>query len=138
MGKWQWSTRLETGITVIDEPHKELFERIDQLEVAIYKGSAVQELKDIFEYLNLYAVEYLAIEETLLRECNYPDFEAHFNQHQEFRKLCSELISSYNEKVYDNYLALDVDKQMRKWWENHILKMDMAYVPYVKKEADFL
>ncbi|HNX24620.1 MAG TPA: hemerythrin family protein [Spirochaetota bacterium] len=137
MGKWEWNSRLEAGIKEIDEQHKGLFEQIDRLELAIYKGSAIEELKSIIEYLNVYINEHLETEEKLLRDCNFFDFEKHFEQHEEFRSLVAELLNRYK-KGADNYLALDVDKQLRKWWENHILKMDMAYVPYIKKEADFL
>lgn len=137
MGKWEWNSRLETGIKEIDEQHKGLFEQIDRLELAIYKGSAIEELKSIIEYLNVYINEHLETEEKLLRDCNFLDFEKHFEQHEEFRSLVAELLNRYK-KGADSYLALDVDKQLRKWWENHILKMDMAYVPYIKKEADFL
>lgn len=137
MTKWEWNSRFETGIKLIDEQHKGLFEQIDRLELAIYRGSAAEELRSIMEYLNSYTLEHLEAEEKLLRESNYHDFEKHFIQHEEFRSLCDDLLKRYK-KGADSYLALDVDKQMRKWWENHILKMDMAYVPFVKKEADFL
>lgn len=137
MTKWKWNSRLETGIKGIDEQHKALFEQIDRLELAIYKGSAAEELKSIIEYLNSYVIEHLEAEEKLLRDSSYHDFEKHFLQHEEFRALCADLLKRYK-KGADNYLALDIDKEMRKWWENHILKMDMAYVPFIKKEADFL
>lgn len=137
MSKWEWNSRLETGIKEIDEYHKGLFEQIDRLEIAIYKGSAAGELKSIIEYLNSYVVEHLEMEEKLLRDSNYHDYEKHFIQHEEFRSLCADLIKRYK-KSADNYFALDVDKQMRKWWEDHILKMDMAYIPFLKKEADYL
>ncbi len=137
MTKWEWNSRLETGIKEIDEQHKGLFQQIDSLEIAIYKGSASEELKNIIEYLNSYIIEHLEAEEKLLRESSYHDFENHFNQHEEFRILCAELLKRYK-KGADNYLALDVDKQMRKWWENHILKMDMAAAEFIKKEADYL
>ena len=138
MEKWEWSSRLETGIELIDEQHRELFEMIDQLELAIYSGSASHELKSIFEYLNSYIAEHLEAEERLLRECNYPDFEKHAEEHDKFRKSIAEMSASYKKNGGDNYLALDVDKHLRKWWENHILKMDMAYIPFVRKEADYL
>jgi len=138
MAKWEWDTRLETGIEEIDEQHKKLFWRIDHLELAIYNGNAVEELKNTMEYLDSYINEHLEIEEEYLKECSYHDFEGHVSQHEEFRALCAELLSRYRDKGSDNYLALDVDKVLRKWWENHILKMDLAYVPFVKKEADFL
>lgn len=63
----------------------------------------------------------------------YPDFAAHAKQHQEFRNIYTGMLGEFKTRGSDSYLALDVDKKMRKWWENHILKMDLAYVPYLKK-----
>ena len=35
-------------------------------------------------------------------------------------------------KGTDSYLAIDVDKKIRKWWEHHVMTIDMAYVPTLK------
>ena len=130
---WQWDNGLETGIEKIDEQHKELFRRIDQLELAIYKGAAKSELKQLVEYLDSYIIEHFKTEEKLLLNSDYPAFPQHVAQHNLFRTLCNNILNEYKQKGGDNYLAIDVDKQMRKWWENHIMKMDLAYVPYIKK-----
>jgi len=138
MGKWQWNRQLETGIKEIDDQHRELFNRVDLLELAIYKGTSAAELKKVIEYLDSYIMDHLEAEERILRDCNFPDLDGHLKQHDEFRQLYAALLSQYKETGPDIYLALSIEKHMRKWWEEHILKMDMAYVPYVKKEADYL
>jgi hemerythrin len=132
---WEWNAEFETGIEKIDEQHKELFNRIDQLELAIYKGSAAAELVKLMEYLESYITEHFELEEKLMLENLYPDFAAHTRLHEEFRIVFTRILNNFNSKNADNYLAIDIDKQMRKWWENHILKMDMAYIPYLKKQA---
>lgn len=131
--EWQWNSSLETGIEQIDEQHKELFNRIDQLELALYNGRAASELVKLMEYLESYIVEHFELEEKLMLDNIYPDFAAHARQHAEFRNLCTGILNNFRSRGADSYLAIDVDKQMRKWWENHILKMDMAYLPYLKK-----
>ncbi len=138
MGKWQWNTQLETGIDEIDEQHKELFKRIDRLELAVYKGTTSEELKKTVEYLTSYLFEHLDAEEKILRDCSYPDLAEHIKQHKEFRSRCAAFITQYNETGPDNYLAIEIEKLVTKWCREHILKMDMAYVPYVKKEVDYL
>lgn len=59
---WQWTSSLETGIEAIDEQHKELFKRIDQLELALYNGRAASELVKLMEYLGLYITEHFELE----------------------------------------------------------------------------
>jgi len=131
--EWQWDSRLETGIKQIDEQHKELFKRIDQLELAVYKGKAAAELIKLLEYLESYITKHFEMEEKLMLENFYPDYALHVRQHQQFRSIWTEVLNKFKNRGGDSYLAIDVDKQMRKWWENHILKMDMAYIPYLKK-----
>ena len=131
--EWQWNSSLETGIEAIDEQHKELFNRIDQLELALYKGRAASELIKIMEYLGSYILEHFELEERLMLDKSYPDFALHAHQHQEFRNIYTGILNNFKARGSDSYLALDVDKKLRKWWENHILKMDMAYIPYLKK-----
>lgn len=130
---WQWTSSLETGIEAIDGQHKELFRRIDQLELALYNGRAASELIILMEYLGSYISEHFELEERLMLDNAYPDFAVHAKQHQEFRNIYTGMLGEFKTRGSDSYLALDVDKKMRKWWENHILKMDLAYVPYLKK-----
>ena len=47
MEKWQWDPQLETGIDEIDDQHKRLLDRIDNLEIAIYKGMTIIIILDI-------------------------------------------------------------------------------------------
>lgn len=130
--EWKWDSRLETGIEKIDEQHKELFNRIDQLELAIYKGLAAVELVRLLEYLESYMIEHFELEETLMLNCEYPEFARHTRQHEEFKKTFTGILEDVKNRGTDIYLAIDIDKQMRKWWEDHIIKMDKAYIPFLK------
>ncbi len=44
MGTLQWDKRLETGITQIDDQHKEIFKRIADFGLAILNGKEKAEL----------------------------------------------------------------------------------------------
>ena len=132
MTKWEWNKRLETGIEDIDDQHMELFRRIDKLELAMYSGMGTSELLYLIKYLESYIIEHFDLEEKLMFEADYPDLSNHRKQHNEFRITCREFFASCREKGADKYLAIEVDKQMRKWWENHILKLDLDYIPYLK------
>lgn len=134
MAKWQWDKRLETGIELIDYQHKELFRRIDKLELAMYSGESSMELIYLIKYLESYVTEHFEAEEKLMLEVDYPDLFNHRKEHNEFRILAQEIMSSCQDKGADTYLAINVDKQMRRWWENHILKQDMEYVSFIKTE----
>jgi hemerythrin len=128
----KWDPRLETGIEEIDRQHRELFKRIDNLELSIYGGKSKVEMVMMIEYLETYVEEHFGSEETLLLRTGYPELEKHRQEHNEFRTLYAKIKNEYKAKGADSYMALDVDKEIRKWWERHILGSDMAFVPFVK------
>lgn len=130
----EWNKSLETGIELIDDQHRELFARIDRLELAMYNGRAVAELRNLLEYLESYVIEHFEAEESLMLKINFPHYAAHAKEHSEFRNKINEILADCKGKGIDSYLAIDVDKQMRKWLEHHIMKVDMEFVPFIKKK----
>ena len=134
MGAFKWDKRLETGIKSIDFQHKELYLRFDALELAIYNGKsrANQELVKMMEYLESYVEEHFDLEEDEMMRVNYPDFSRHRAEHEKFRMRFEKFRVEFAKNGPDFYLTLDVDRELRKWWEHHILELDMAYVPFIK------
>lgn len=129
----EWNKSLETGIDLIDAQHEELFVRIDRLELAMYNGRAVSELRNLLEYLESYVIEHFKTEEDLMLSINFPGYASHVREHSNFRKSIERLMIEYKSRGADSYLAIDVDKQMRKWLEHHIMKVDMEFVPFIIK-----
>jgi hemerythrin len=134
MAKFKWDNRLETGIGVIDGQHKELFKRIDQLELAIYNGESRDELIKMIDFLDFYVDEHFDLEESVMKKNNYIDVSKHAREHEDFRILYKGIKDQFTIKGTDSYLAIDVDKKIRKWWENHVMNTDMAYVPVLKNK----
>lgn len=133
MANWQWYNMLETGIEDIDFQHKELFRRIDKLELAIYSGKSIVELTFLIKYLETYVIEHFEAEEKLMLDINFPGLSNHRKQHNEFRMLAQDIMAQCKNRGADTYMAIQVDKQMRRWWENHILIRDMEYVSFIKQ-----
>jgi hemerythrin len=131
----KWDKRLETGIIQIDDQHREIFKRIDQLGLAILNGEEKVRLVHILEFLDRYVVEHFGAEEDVLNKIRYPELPGHTAEHQKFRRMCKDLISECSIKGTDQYLALETDKILRTWWEDHILKSDMSFILFMKKEG---
>ncbi len=129
-----WDGSLETGIELIDSQHMELFSRIDLLELAMYKGRAIQELEELLDYLGEYIYVHFETEEDLMLKIKFPHYAKHAEEHREFRERIAVIISSCKDKGIDSYLAIDIDKQVRKWMEHHIMKTDMEFVPFIKQQ----
>ena len=132
MAQFEWDSRLETGIGIIDEQHRELFKRINQLELAVYQGRSRNELLKMFDFLDYYVDEHFKLEEQLMNKHRYQGLPKHAKEHQDFRVMYNGIKDEFKKKGTDSYMAIDVDKKIRKWFENHVLNTDMAYVPFLK------
>ena len=133
MEPFQWTKNFDTGVFDIDNQHRELFRRIDRLTLALYEGEGKAELKNLLSYLDSYVHEHFKIEESLMRENNFPQYKQHLEKHRGFKELFSDIQQDFKDRGGDAYLAIRFEKEIRTWWENHVLKTDMEYVPYIKK-----
>ena len=133
---FKWTNEYETGIEMIDTQHKELFGQIDTLALSVYRGRSKLELSKLLQFFSNYVEEHFADEEELMMLSHYPDMERHINQHEEFSSLFRSIRREFENKGPDEYMAIRLEKEVRKWWANHILGVDMRYVPYVKKSRE--
>jgi hemerythrin len=71
-----------------------------------------------------------------MSEANYPLhlLHRHVEQHNEFRNTLREFMKKYRAKGGDKYLAIDFGREICKWWENHILKLDLDYAAFIRKK----
>ena len=133
LNKFEWQDEFNTGAKKIDSQHKELFTRIDDLALAIYNGSARSQLNTLIVFLENYVEEHFSYEESLMKKNGFPHIEEHMEKHSQFIGYFSSVVQEIGSKGIDVYLAIKVEKEVRKWWEDHILGDDMEYVPYLKK-----
>jgi len=128
-----WSSKYKTGIDVIDEQHRELFGHIDRLTLALYEGEGKSGLKELLEFLAGYVTEHFRVEEEMMSEHGYPEYDRHLEDHREFIMNFREIQKEYGNRGPDTYLAIRVEKQVKDWWKTHVLETDMLYAPYMKK-----
>jgi hemerythrin len=124
----QWTPALSTGVTVLDDQHKAIFQWLSELE------SASDEQRTLFGVyvitrLKHYMREHFAAEEAMMEEAGYPNLEQHLAEHAVFRAKLDELqLKSIGEDI-----SSDTVRFLNHWLTNHIAKSDMAYVPYLKR-----
>lgn len=122
----QWSSLIEVGIPDIDAQHRQLFELAASFagqgdEIRIMKSLAI---------LCEYAKVHLRDEEAMLVTIGYPDIEAHRDAHSEFRRMLRELLQDARTLSLDG-IANRVDRLINGWFYNHIMHVDVLYVPMV-------
>jgi hemerythrin len=128
-----WKTEYEIGIPILDAQHKELFKRIDGLLFAIYDSKEKEELSRLGKFMIEYIEMHFSDEEELMLESHYPDYQNHKLDHNDFITLYHSFQDEITNRGPSIFLANRMLKELSKWWENHILKADMLFKPYVRK-----
>ena len=124
-----WKDDYSVGIDSIDQQHKKLVNLINHLQTAIDYSTGKEFEQDALDELVDYTKTHFTYEEGLMRDNDYPDFEAHKAQHEEMFKKVAEVLAEY-EKNQDTAMSNAV-VYLKEWLINHINGTDKQYSSYL-------
>ena len=125
---------LLTGNELIDSEHKQLFDAINSLLDACSKGQGRTELEKTTKFLYDYTSKHFADEEKLQIQSRYPDYQAHKQLHEGFKKSVLEI----NKKIVDQGATIalvgEVNTLVAGWLINHIKREDKKLADFIKNK----
>ncbi len=83
---YQVTKDLETGNTIIDSEHRELFRAVNQLMEECGKGKGRASLEPTAKFLLDYVDKHFAHEEDLQRKYQYPSMATHHIFHENYKR----------------------------------------------------
>ncbi len=121
-----WKEEYKVGIDKIDEQHRQLFDKIEQLlEIAKSgdKRSNQKKCMEIIDFLVDYTVFHFNTEEALQRERKYVSYAQHVKIHTEFKNT----VQAYKELLGKDFTAKTLKSfigTMLAWLVNHVCVCD--------------
>jgi hemerythrin-like metal-binding protein len=133
----EWTKDLSVGIEEIDEQHKELISRINDLVDSVRQHVCKYKIGDVIKFLEEYIFVHFGDEEGLMKKYGYPDYPAHKAQHEyfirEFADLKIELEKLEGGKKRGSYdLSVETNRIVVDWILDHIAKVDKRLGAYLK------
>ena len=129
----KWSDAFKTGIRVIDNDHRMLFEITERLVESANRNEHPDALNDIIDCLVDYAEGHFEREETYMAKCGFPELQAHQIEHQKATEKIYEIRDLYRSHP-DQIDIVEVAEFFTRWLVEHIRDKDQRYVPYVRGE----
>lgn len=129
----EWSERYSIGVEEIDNQHKELFLRFNNLLNACKSGVGNKELYRLFLFLGDYVVEHFSAEEKLQLACGYPDCDRHHLEHEKFKHQLADLKDQFTLENPGFYLVILTNKVLIEWLIKHITQLDMEVGKYLQQ-----
>ena len=133
MALFHWSEKYSVHISTIDEQHKKLFDLINDLHEAIVNEADVSIARKVVVELVNYTLQHFIYEENLLEEHGYPDLEDQRREHDDL----TDKVMHYK-KGLEAGTDIDLTELMSfmlEWLQEHILRSDMKYSPYLKERG---
>ena len=96
---YQMTKDLETGNTLIDTEHRQLFDAINGLLEACSKGQGRKEVERTGRFLMDYTAKHFGDEERLQQRYKYPDCQQHKQYHETFKRVVAELVKELDRLV---------------------------------------
>ena len=126
---------MEVGVALIDEQHKELVDRINDITSMGLQSASKEEIQKTLDFLGQYVVKHFKDEEALQRKCNYPQYELHRALHNnfiaEFQKLKEEFAANGASVKY----TMTLNSLIVSWIVKHIKNVDVLFGNFYKEKA---
>ena len=119
-----WTPALAVGVAHIDDEHRELFARVNQLLDAMQQSRAKEQLVPMAGFLKDYVSVHFGGEAALMQRHRYPEAQHHLAQHaffvSEFRALADELDKAGPTAL----LTIKLNKLLCDWLRQHVASTD--------------
>lgn len=135
MKKIEWDSSLAVGVDTIDEQHKMLIERLNDLSEAIEmtqgEGGVLQTLDFLIEYTDFH----FSAEEKYMAEHDYPGLDYQKKQHEEFKASLKDLVDDYEYEGVTRALTTSVNVFLLNWLVNHIKGVDHKLGEFLQEKG---
>jgi hemerythrin len=130
-----WKDEYSVGNSLIDKQHRELIQMTDELYTACRQGGGAEKASFIRTIHGAvrYVKEHFSTEEKIMKQVNYPDYEVHKKEHEDF--IAEVLLQAKNYENNNPFVPAAFVKFLLEWIVTHIAGSDRKYVPYLPPEG---
>ncbi|MDR1862402.1 MAG: bacteriohemerythrin [Treponema sp.] len=129
---YKWDDSFVTGIKLIDARHKRLFEAVNRLLDACDQGKGSEELTKALAFLSDYTVKHFSEEEALQQKYRYPEYPAHHQLHEAFKKTVRDCAAAISSQGPSEEILELIKKEVGGWLVTHVKVVDIKLAAFLK------
>lgn len=122
MAQIEWNEEFSVGNAAIDQEHEHLIEQINQLYYELNHSADPATIEAILGDLQADISAHFALEELLMQEAGFSEFEDHKEDHQHLLDQIHDMIFSFHEDP-ESGRELLINK-LSDWFSNHFRSFD--------------
>ncbi len=125
-----WRKEFEIGIPSVDHEHQELIELINTLYGKIEARDARTSVSGFLAEIHAKIAAHFALEERIMREKSYFEYEEHKADHEELLDDIREIMENYEMGAYLDYEDT-LGAHLNDWFTNHFKTKDARLHAYL-------
>ena len=119
----EWNDKFLIGIDQLDFEHQDLLDRLNALHAALSEATDKEKISQCLGGIYARLEIHFALEERVMREGDYEDFDAHYSEHAKMLNAFADLMHEVEDKEGIEYSAT-VREALRHWLLDHIMSSD--------------
>jgi hemerythrin len=131
----EWTKDLSVGVAEIDNQHRELFARTNDLLDAMKRGKGREDVGGLLSFLEDYTVMHFGLEEKFMLEYEYHDLQSHKRKHSQFIEKIREERKKLEAEGATVDIAARISLLLTQWWIDHIRNVDRLLGIFLKKRG---
>ena len=135
MGGIRWDGSLAMGVGVIDDQHKQLIQRLNDLAKAVEENQGPKAVASTLSFLTEYTHFHFQAEEGLMVAQEYPGLADHQKEHEEFRTILRSMGTDFETDGASAHLAGQINTFLFTWLVRHIRQVDTRFGKFLQDKG---
>lgn len=130
-----WNESLSVGYGLIDEQHKELFQRYNELLDACKNRRGREVISSTLDFLMEYVTEHFSEEERSMQQYDYPGRDEHIRQHRELFEHVKDVYDELESEGATVAVITSISHTILNWLLRHVRQTDVELGRFLAQNA---
>lgn len=127
MAIFEWNNNLSVGIQEIDNQHRELIKKLNELAEYVQQKKGKDKIGTTLRFMKDYSKIHFSTEEEYMAKFEYPGLDQQKNEHEKFRVTVEKLIGDLEKEKEMEIFASQVQRFLIDWLILHIKTVDLKF-----------
>lgn len=135
-----WKEKYKVGVDLIDEQHKELFNRLSNFIQIVQNETnwdeKIETVKETLTFMQDYVVFHFNAEEKFQEESGYPDIEEHKKIHADFKEGINNYVKIFEKDGFTEEKIQELSAKLMTWLIMHVGRTDQEIGKYIRQKGE--
>ncbi|MDH5455761.1 MAG: bacteriohemerythrin [Gammaproteobacteria bacterium] len=122
MSLLKWKPEYSVGVASVDEEHREMIDMINRVYAQLGGSPKSAEIEACLEDIFATISAHFALEERIMKDAGYAEYEAHKNDHEDLLDEIRDLMDEFDADAETGRRALET--RLSAWFTRHFSSYD--------------